>query len=131
MTCTSRPCLLVVVALASLSLMGASCTARSICTKTQECEEQENDRSFSDDAAAVCEVEYNARINALNANEEDECHALADAIEALDRCRVGLKCDDFVEADLGGECDDESKALSDAFDNVSVGFSGECSAQEN
>jgi hypothetical protein len=40
---------------------------------------------------------------------------------------MGLKCDDFVEADLGRECDDEREALDDARDDVD-GF--ECSAQE-
>jgi hypothetical protein len=119
--------LAVVVTLLTLPLMGTQCTATSICDKNAICQLEENDREFSDDAVAVCAVEYETRINALYANEEDECHRLADAILALDRCRAGLKCDDFVEADLGGECDDQREALEDALDDVD-GF--ECSAQE-
>jgi hypothetical protein len=119
--------LAVVVALLTVPLMGTQCTATSICDKSAVCQEEENDRSFSDDAVAVCAVEYETSINALYANEEDECHRLADAILALDRCKAGLKCDDFVEADLGGECDDERDELDDARDDVD-GF--ECSAQE-
>jgi hypothetical protein len=114
-------------ALLTVPLMGTQCTASSICDKTAVCLKEENDRDFSDDAVAVCAVEYESRINALYANEEDECHRLADAILALDRCRIGLKCDDFVEADLGGECDDERDALDDARDDVD-GL--ECTAQE-
>jgi hypothetical protein len=122
-----RPFLAVAVAVFTLPLMGTQCTASNICNKNAECQEEENDRTFSDDAPAVCAVEYEANINALYANEEEECHRLADAILALDGCRLNLKCDDFVEQDLGGECDDERDNLDDARDDVD-GF--ECSAQE-
>jgi len=104
------------------------CTAQNFCNKSQECQEEENDRRFSDDAAAVCAVDYDTRINALLANEEKECHALADAIVALDNCRLGLDCDDFVEADLGGDCDDQLDDLEDAVRDVD---GDECTAQEN
>jgi hypothetical protein len=124
---TLRPLLAVAVAALTLPLMGTQCTARSICDKSLQCQEEENDRSFSDDAPAVCAVEYEANISALYANEEEECHRLADAIQALDGCRLNLKCDDFVEQDLGGECDDERDAVDDARDDVD-GI--ECSAQE-
>lgn len=122
-----RPLIAVLFALVTVPLMGTQCSARSICDKSLTCQEEENDRNFSDDAPAVCAAEYEAGINAFYANEEEECHRLADAIVALDNCKVGLKCDDFVEQDLGGECDDERDALDDARDDVD-GF--ECTAQE-
>jgi len=112
----------------SVGLGGAQCTASSICNKNVECQEEENDRDFSDDAAAVCAAEYQAGLNALNANEEEECHRLASAQLALDNCRLGLDCDDFVEADLGGKCDDQIDELEDAREDVD---GNECSAQEN
>lgn len=128
MTSMARSLSAVLAVVAALPLMGAGCTAQNICNMSRECQEEENDRTFSDDAAAVCAVDYDTRINALYANEEDECHALADAILALDNCKVGLKCDDFVEGDLGGECDDEVDDLDDAARDVD---GDECSAQEN
>ena len=115
MTSMARSLSAVLAIVAALPLMGAGCTAQNICAKLLECQESENDRTFSDDAAAVCAVDYDTRINALYANEEDEC-------------KVGLKCDDFVEGDLGGECDDEVDDLDDAARDVD---GDECSAQEN
>lgn len=122
-----RTFLAAAVAILALPLMGTQCTARSICDKSLQCQEEKNDRSFSDDAAGVCAVEYETRINALYANEEEDCHRLADAILALDNCRVGLTCDDFVEQDPGGECEAQDDALDDALGDVR---GVECSAQE-
>lgn len=119
-----RPLLAGSAALALLS----GCTASSICNKNAQCQEEENDRDFSDDAPAVCAAEYDARIASLRANEEEECLRLADAIIALDNCRLSLDCDDFLEADLGGKCDDQLDDLEDARDDVD---GDECSAQEN
>ncbi len=114
--------------LAASALMGTQCTASNICNKQLTCLEEEFDRDFSDDAPAVCAAEYEARINALLANEEEECHRFAEALIALDNCRIGLKCDDFVEDDLGGECDDQIEDLEDAVDDIN---GDECTAQEN
>jgi hypothetical protein len=124
-----RPSIVAVVAiLGALPLMGTVCTARGICDKRAQCEDEENDRQLEPDSIAVCAAEYETSINKLYANEEDECHRLAEAIVALDNCKMGLKCDDFVEGDLGGECDDQLDALEDAFDDVD---GNECTAQED
>jgi hypothetical protein len=122
-----RLTLILATLVATLPLMGTQCTASSFCDKALNCQKEEHDRDFSDDAVAVCAVEYETGINALLANEEEECQRLAQAQIALDNCRIGLKCDDFVEADLGGECDDQLDELEDARDDVD---DNECSAQE-
>jgi len=105
----------------------AGCTAQNLCNRIAECREEE-DFDVSDDAPAVCVAEYNAGIDALNANEEEECHALATAQLNLDACKAGLSCDDLFEADLGKECDDELEAYDDARDDVD---GNECTPQEN
>lgn len=105
----------------------SGCTAQNLCAKKAECADENGD-DLAEDSPSVCQANYNGGLSALRANEEEECHILADAQEALDACRAGLKCDDFVEDDLGGECDDERDAYQDALDDVD-GI--ECSAQEN
>jgi hypothetical protein len=111
----------------SVPLMATQCTANNVCEKRVACEEDENDVNYSSDAAAVCSADYQASIAALEANEEEECDRLARAIVALDNCRVGLSCSDFLAPDLDGECDDQRDELDDAQDEVD-GF--ECTAQE-
>ncbi len=123
----NRLILATLVASASLPLMANQCTAQSLCDKRVQCEREENDVDYSSDASAVCSAEYQASIAALDANEEDECHRLARATVALDTCRIGLRCEDFLAQDLGGECDDEFDEYQDAFDEID-GI--ECTAQE-
>jgi hypothetical protein len=108
-------------------VIGASCTANSICSKRAQCLDEESDIDLEDDSTRVCIAEYEASLNALNANEEDDCHVLASAQIALDNCRAGLDCDDFLEDDLGGKCDDQLDDLQDAFEDIS-GL--ECTAQD-
>jgi hypothetical protein len=123
----NRLLLATLVAATSLPLMANQCTAQSLCDKRVQCAREENDVDYSSDAAAVCSAEYQAQIAALEANEEDECHRLARATVALDTCRIGLRCEDFLAQDLGGECDDEDDELRDALEEVD-GL--ECTAQE-
>lgn len=103
------------------------CTAQNLCAKKAECADEEGD-DLAEDSPSVCQANYNGGLAALRANEEEECHILADAQEALDACRASLKCDDFVESDFGGECDDQLDAYNDAREDVD---GNECSAQEN
>lgn len=100
-------------ALALTVVVATGCVAYSLCAKRQEC----ND-SLEDDSYAVCVEDYNAGINALNANKEEECHALASAQLAYDACRAALDCDDFEEGDLGGKCDDELDDYQDALQDA-------------
>ena len=117
----------VVVAALFPFVVGSSCTANSICSKRAQCLSEEADIDLEDDSTRVCVVEYQAGLDALFANEEDDCHTFANAQVALDNCRSGLDCDDFLEDDLGGKCDDQLDDLQDAFDDIS-GL--ECSAQD-
>ncbi len=105
------PVLMAAVAVVALT---SSCTTQNFCAKRTECEAQENDRDLEDDSTRVCAAQFDARINALRANEEQDCQVLADAELALAACQAGLKCDDFFESDLGGECDDEIDDVDDA-----------------
>ncbi len=105
----------------------SGCTAQNFCAKKAECA-AENGDDLADDSPSVCQANYSGNLSALRANEEEECQALANATEALDACRAGLKCDDFVESDFGGECDDQLDAFNEALDDID-GF--ECTAQED
>jgi hypothetical protein len=114
-------------ALALAAFVGLSgCTAQNLCAKKAECADEEGD-DLADDSPSVCQANYNGNLNALRANEEEECQILANAQEALDACRAGLTCDDFFKSDFGGECDDQVDDYEDALNDID-GF--ECSAQE-
>lgn len=115
----------VVVGVVAIS---GGCTANALCAKVAQCEDEENDTELEADSTAVCVEDYNGRIAALQANEEEECQRLASAQLALDACRAGLKCDDFFEGDLGGECDDQLDELEDALEDID---GAECTAQES
>jgi hypothetical protein len=105
----------------------AGCTAQNVCNRTAQCLDEEADTELEPDSTAVCIAQFDGRIEALRANEEDDCHVLADAVIALANCQAGLDCDDFVEADLGGKCDDQLDDLEDAQEDVS---NGECTSQD-
>ncbi|MDP2346057.1 MAG: hypothetical protein Q8O67_34285 [Deltaproteobacteria bacterium] len=122
-----KPIAVVVVAVLFPFVVGASCTASSFCNKRAQCLEEEENIDLEDDSTRVCVAEYEGALNALFANEEEDCHTLANAQLALDNCRSGLDCDDFLESDLGGKCDDQLDDLEDAFEDIS-GF--QCSAQD-
>ena len=112
---------------ALLVVSAAGCTAQNLCNRIAECSEEE-DIDVSDDAPAVCVAEYNGALDALNANDEEECRALASAQLTLDACKTGLSCDDLFEADLGKECDEELDDYEDAREKVD---GDECTPQEN
>ena len=118
---------IVVVVVALLVAAGACSPAASFCNKRTQCLDEEANIDLEDDSTQVCIAEYEAGLNALFANEEDDCHTLANAQIAFDNCRSGLDCDDFIEDDFGGKCDDELDDLQDAFDDIS---GSECSPQD-
>ncbi len=122
---TNHPAVL--AALVVFVVGGACSTAEQFCGKRTQCLSEEQDIELEADSTRVCVAEYEGNLAALNANEEDDCHTLAAAELALDNCRSWLDCDDFLEADLGGKCDDQLDDLQDAFDDIS-GL--ECSAQD-
>lgn len=111
----------------AFALVGAGCTAQAICNKEAQCQDEENDTELEPDSTAVCVENVNGQLAALRANEEDDCQTLANALEALLACKAGLKCDDYFEADLGGECDDQLDDFKDAQDDAD-GL--ECTAQD-
>ena len=115
------------VALLAAYVSGSSCTADAFCAKRTECLSSEENIDLEDDSTRVCATEQKADFASLYANDEIDCHILADALIALQNCQAGLDCDDFSEADLGGKCDDQRDDLSDASDDVS-GF--ECTPQD-
>lgn len=116
------------VALAPLSV-GVGCTAEQVCTREAQCLAEEEDVDLESDSTNVCVAEYNGRIGALRANEEPECHALADALVAFDVCRASLDCNDyFDDADVEDACEDQFDDLKKAFDDVN---GDECSALES
>ena len=95
-------------------LGGANCTERALCEKIKECA---NDPP-GEDYVEICTQQVSSQSAALKANSEEECQTLATATEALNACRSQLSCDDFQEADYGGECDDEVDDYNDAFDDA-------------
>lgn len=107
------------IAILAVAAISSGCVGNSFCSKRQEC-----NTSLEDDSYGVCVENYNGNINALRANEEQDCQILADAQLALDACRASLDCDDFEEADLGGKCDDEIDDVQDAQRDAD----GECSS---
>lgn len=115
------------LSLSACFVVVTGCTAQAACNKEAECQNEENDRELEADSTAVCVEQVNGSLAALRANDEEDCQVLADAFEAFLSCKAGLKCDDYFEDDLGGECDDQIDDLQDAQEDVS-GF--ECTAQD-
>jgi hypothetical protein len=98
------------------------CTANSVCAQRQEC----ND-SLEEDSEAVCVASYNAAIDSLRANAEEECHRLADAILARDNCLLQLDCNDLDDDnDREDACGDELDNVDDAREDAD----DECSSFE-
>lgn len=110
-------------AVLACALAGLSgCTANSVCAQRQEC----ND-SLEDDSEAVCVAQYNAFIDTLRANSEEECQILADAQLRADSCLLQLDCNDLDdEADREDACGDELDDLRDAREDAD----DECSSFE-
>jgi hypothetical protein len=115
--------------LASLACLASCSGGDFFCRKQAQCLAEEGFPELEDDSVGVCVVQYNGSIAALRANEEPECHVLADAILAVDACRAGLDCNDFFEQDDFSEaCDNVLDDLDDALDDVD---DGRCTAQES
>lgn len=95
-------------------LVTSGCTAQALCAKQAECAEDPP----GDDFERICQIRYDGDLRALRANKEEECHEFARAKEALDACRAQLDCDDFLESDLGGKCDDQIDDFEDAFEDI-------------
>ena len=115
----SRAALVALVAVfAATAFVGGCNTAQNYCAKREECLREDLDTDLEPDSTRVCAVEIDGQIATLRANEEDDCHILADALVALRNCQAGLKCDDFFEGDLGGECDDQLDNFEDARDDA-------------
>lgn len=99
--------------LAVLAALGG-CTANQVCAQRQDC----NDR-LEEDSEGVCVASYNAAIDTLRANSEEECHRLADAILARDNCLLQLDCNDLDdEADREDACGDELDDVRDAAEDA-------------
>jgi hypothetical protein len=101
-----------------LSLLSCSSSAR-LCNKTAECRAENDGVQLEPDSIEVCIANRDAALVALRANQEEECLRYADALQALDGCQAGLTCDDFVELDLGRECQQERDRFELAFNEVS------------
>lgn len=114
-----------------VSVLGlVSCTAGDVyCSKEAQCLAEEQKLELESDSVGVCVAQYNGNIAALRANEEPECQIYADALVAVDRCRAGLDCNDFFDAnDFNDACADEIDDLQDAARDVD---DGRCSALES
>jgi hypothetical protein len=109
------------LALACACGVGACSPAGALCAKKQECDDERQD-----DDERVCRTAYDVGIATLRENDEAECDALADRQQEYDACRAGLSCQDFVEPDLNGLCEDERERYLDALDEAA----GECASTD-
>lgn len=105
---------------ALLAFAPACSPAGALCEKEKECASDPPGEDF----IRVCTISVDGSYRALNANDEEDCKVLATAAQAYDACRAALDCDDYREADLGGNCDDERDDLDDAREEAG----GDCTA---
>jgi uncharacterized protein (TIGR03382 family) len=114
----------VCVLFAALGVAAACDPYENKCAKVRACEDEGEDgyENIDDDYQAVCVAQHRALERVLRANEEPECDAMADAFRNLTGCEASLECDDIVEDDLDGECEDERDDWDDAVDDAD----GEC-----
>ena len=112
-----------IVLLTSLlvALGGTACSPGSaFCARLSECADDPPGRDFE----KICLIQYDTEIDALNANEEESCHTLADAKVTYTRCVAALECVDFNHND---RCTEESEALFDASHDID---GHECTARD-
>ena len=113
--------------------LGCSSPARGFCEASADCDAAIfgiaiDAAGDSDDDVAVCTAEQDAQNSALRANEEDECHAVADARDAYFAC-VGSEFS-------GGEdgCDAVNDACKDELDDLQSALTDvngdECTSNE-
>lgn len=116
-----------------LGLVGCSNT-RGFCEASADCDTDvfgfEIDAAGdSDDDVNVCIVNQDTQLRALRANEEDECHALADALDAYYACVAAEFADSKDGCDaVNDDCDDELDDVRDANADID---GNECTASED
>jgi hypothetical protein len=140
---------LIVLSFSLLAVWSTACSSsRGYCAAAADCDRElpllgvpiPDDAGNDDDSAAVCSVNVDTEIAALRANEEKECHALADALERFHACVAAefAKSNDGCAALFGGDepelteadgpCDDEFDDVQDARADIN---DEECSSQED
>lgn len=107
-----------VVAVVLGALVGCGGSGPAVCAKYAECAPDPPGADFQ----SICESRYRGEINALRANDEQECRDLADAKEAFDACRATMDCNDFNDGDYDPECEDEFDHYAEAFDDADNDF---------
>jgi hypothetical protein len=120
----------------ALALVGA-CTspARGFCEAHADCE-----RDFlgvvipdlagdADDSVDVCTVQQDGSVQALRANEEEECQVAAEKLEIFMACIATEFADDNDGCDvLESKCEDERDDVNDALDDID---GNECNSNED
>jgi hypothetical protein len=123
-----------------LAAQVAGCSpVNGYCAAAGECDSNGNLLVFDpvgddDDSVNVCIAQTEGQLRALRANEEEECHKLADALEVYYACvaRVFAEdaddaCDGFELLNNDNPCDDELDDVNDAQNDVD---GDECSSGE-
>jgi hypothetical protein len=109
--------LLLTLALAAVLPTVACNPGDAMCAKVEEC--FDDDVDFEDDFQAICQEENRAQEDILRANEEDDCHVLADTKNAWYACLNGLECNDLEdELQEADECEDQYDDYVDAQQDV-------------
>lgn len=127
---------LVVSAVGLSLLVGCSSGSRGFCEASADCDAEIPFTDFdfdaagdADDSVAVCSANQDAILRSLRANEEEECRAVADALDAYFACVAA----EF--ADGGDGCDavnDECKSELDDVQDAQADVNGnECTANED
>ncbi len=117
-----------------LSLVVGCSATRGFCEASADCDDfqffgvETDAAGDSDDDIAVCTANQDASLRALRANEEDECHAAADALDAYFACVANEFAggQDGCDA-VGKECDDELDDVREANEDIN---GDECLASE-
>ncbi len=114
---------------------GACSPARGFCEAHADCSrdffgiEIPDEAGSAPDSVEVCVVNQEGRVRALRANEEEECHRAADALEIFMACvgdafgREGDGCDALED-----NCEDERDDFQDALQELS---GNECTQNED
>ena len=138
---------LFVVFLSLSAVLSTACSSsQGYCAAAADCDREFlgvpifDDAGNDDDSAGVCAANVDANLAALRANEEPECHALADALARFHACVAAefAKKPDGCDALFGGNepqlteadgpCDDEFDDVQDARTDIN---GDECSSQED
>lgn len=125
---------LLLAALLASGLVGACSPARGFCEANADCRREilgveiPDSAGSADDSIAVCTANQEGQVRALRANEELECRAAADAIEAFQACIGAAFADNTDGCEvLDEDCDDERDDMNDALEDID---GDECSAGE-